>query len=149
MDVEIPKEMSQFGEPMLFCNGLHRAAEWRKTDQWMEGEATLHLNRETTGHGLDLRSAIEARSAARVTCAGHGVSDALHSVPSEKQRNRGRNAKRRQSLQRPCNKAPNFGKRKPAHLVLRCNAGRHGEDPEQGRRSDPSRSGEKPQEMPA
>ena len=51
--------------------------------------------------GLDLSSALELQY------AEHEVSDVLYSVPTMRQRNRGRNAQRRQSLQRLGNKATN------------------------------------------
>ena len=71
--------------------------------------------------GPDLRSALEALRTARVTRAGRGGGDVLHSVPTTTQRNRDRNAKRRQSLRRACNYPTKRGKRKPANLVRRCN----------------------------
>ena len=143
---------------------FHRAAEWRKTDQWREGEASqeqrstaakrrkknTELGEEGANEdveeqvdGPDLRHALEAHGTARVTHAGHGGGDTLHSVPTQKQRNRDRNAERRQSLQRACDKTAKRGKWKPAHVVLHGNLQGQGEGlGDEGQRDDSPRPGD-------
>ena len=62
-------------------------------------------------------SALVAPRRARVTRAGHGGGDVLHSVDTKRQRNRDKNAERKQSSRRARNFPTKRGRRKPAHLV--------------------------------
>ena len=122
VDVDIPEETSQFAElnsltedvgrnESVISNVFCKAAEWRKTDQWREGEVKSRGPQTRNGakrtpnwrkrckrrngerrDGPDLRSALEALRTARITRAGRGGSDALHSVLTNRQRDRDRNA---------------------------------------------------------
>ena len=54
VDVEIPKEMSQFADLKTLTENvgpLYRAREWRKTDQWREGEAGQEQRSTTSKRG--------------------------------------------------------------------------------------------------
>ena len=68
--------------------------------------------------GLDPPSAHEALRATRVTREGLGADDVLRSVPTKRQRDRDRHARRRQSIQRQVGKLSRQGKRKPACLAV-------------------------------
>ena len=78
---------------------FYKAGEWRKTEQWREKSSAKdheHRNwrrRSKRRNGgrrdvRDLPSALVALRTARVTRAGHGGGDVLHSVDTKRQRNR-------------------------------------------------------------
>ena len=102
--------MWSFGEASSAgqSSGERRTNGGREKPNWCRGaqpriDATItELKKRKDGRrsgGLDLSSALELQY------AEHEVSDVLYSVPTMRQRNRDRNAQRRQSLQRLGNKA--------------------------------------------
>ena len=92
---DTPKEISELAQPKtliedvgrnerVISNIFYKAAEWRKTDQWREGE--VKSRRPQTNTELEKKE-LGALRTARVTRAGHG-GDVLHSVVTKTQRNR-------------------------------------------------------------